>query len=380
MASSVDILPLARDARGIGRFLAVAHQIYRESPYWVAPLAQDQRKSLGTANPFFAHASMQLWVARRNGREVGRIAGIADRLFQARQDPRTAFFGFFESENDTEVSGRLFQTVSAWARQQGFRRLLGPMNPSTNDECGLLVDGFDTRPVFMMPYNPPYYESLLTQAGWRGVMNLLAYRIDLDQSPLDRLHRIQERFRQRHPDITVRPLRRRTFRQDLEKIRRLYNEAWEENWGFVPMTESEIGFMANRLKPLLVEGLVWIAETAREPVGFLLAVPDFNQPLQPLRGRLLTPRLLGFLPYLFGWKTPDMARVLVLGVRSAYRRRGVESTLLANGLQAAAKLGLRACEASWVLEGNHRSRRVIEAFGGHPYKTYRLFERGVRPD
>ena len=377
MPSGTTILPIARQPSDIRRFLAVAERVYKNDSHWVAPLRQDRLKTFSDANPFFAHASMQLWVARRKGRDVGRIAGIINRLYNQRQDLKTAFFGFFESENEPDTSQRLFQAVDTWARQQGFKRVMGPVNPSTNDECGLLVDGFNAPPVFMMPYNPPYYADLLRASGFQGAMDLLAYHIDLKQTPLDRLKRIQERFQKRHPDITVRPLRRDIFWEDLEKIRRIYNDAWENNWGFVPMTDGEIRFMANRLKPLLVEGLVWIAETEREPVGFLLAVPDFNQPLKPLNGRLLTPRVLKFLPYLFGWKTPEVARVMVLGVKKSFRRRGVESVMLANGLKTGADIGLRACEASWVLENNFRSRRVIEIFGGTPYKTYRLYDRAL---
>jgi len=376
-SSDLTIQPLPLQTGAVRRFLRAGHDLYRGDRNWVAPLLADQKKVFHLSNPFFDHASMQLWVARREGRDVGRIAGIIDRLYHKHQQDRVGFFGFFEAEADPVISRRLFATVQAWARQQGLTRLMGPVNPTTNDECGLLVDGFNRPPVFMMPYNPAYYPERLLEAGFGKTMDLLAYHIDLNRIARDRVERIRAHFRRRHPDIVVRPLRRRSFWNDLEKIRQVYNEAWQENWGFVPMTEKEIDFMARRLKPLLVEGLVWIAETEREPVGFLLAVPDFNEALQPLRGRLITPRLLGFLPYLLGWRMPKRARVIVLGVKDAHRRRGVESAMLADALGTGRELGLESCEASWILEDNHRMRRVIEALGGEVYKTYRLYERGL---
>jgi GNAT superfamily N-acetyltransferase len=375
MQPGLEIVALPRQPAGVRRFLRVSYDIYRADPNWVAPLMHDQAKVFRNTNPFFAHADMQLWVATRHGRDVGRVAGIVDHLYRERQDSGTAFFGFFEAEPDPEISRRLFQTTFDWARQQGCHRILGPMNPTTNDECGLLVEGFDRPPAFMMPYNPVYYEALVEAAGFAKARDLLAFHIDLTQIPWERVQHLRARFQQRQPDLVIRPLLHRTFWHDLEKVRQLYNEAWQQNWGFVPMTEAEIDFMAQRLKPLMMEGLVWIAETAHEPVGFLLAVPDYNQAIQPLRGRLCTPRLLGFLPFLLGWKIPRQARVIALGVRTGFRHRGLESAMLAHGLEAGWRAGLQDCEASWVLEDNLRSRGVIKAMGGKPHKTYRLYQR-----
>jgi len=255
--------------------------------------------------------------------------------------------------------------------------VLGPMNPSTNDECGLLVEGFDAKPVFMMPYNPRYYAELLAAAGFRPLKDLLAYHIPLANCPMERLARISAKVQARWPDLRCRPIRRPTLAQDLGRIKEVYNAAWEHNWGFVPMTDAEVDFMAARLKPLLVEGLVWLAEARTEPVGFLLAVPDLNPVLQPLRGRLLTPRVLGALPCLLGWRQPSRARVVALGVKQAHRGRGLESLMLFEGLKAGFKAGFTEAEASWVLENNTLMRRVLETFGGQLYKTYRLFERAL---
>jgi GNAT superfamily N-acetyltransferase len=374
MDPAIELVRLGRTPREVRRFLEVSYGVYRDDPHWVAPLLMDLEKVFTNENPFFQHAQMEMWVATRAGQDVGRIAAIEDRLFNERQEEQTAFFGFYEALEAPEISEALFRTVIEWARGRGFARLLGPMNPSSNDECGLLVKGYATEPVFMMPYNPEYYAARIETAGFRKAKDLLAFHIDLAYSPTDRLARVAERLQKRRGEVTFRPIRRRTLRADLAKVKEVYNDAWEDNWGFAPMTDAEIDFMAERLKLLLLEGLVWLAEIPSEPVGFLLALPDFNQAIKPLRGRLWTPALLQFLPYLLGWKRPSRVRVLVLGVKERFRNRGIEAAMLAEGLKRGARAGFKDCEASWVLEENEKVRRVIELFGGTPYKVYRLYE------
>jgi GNAT superfamily N-acetyltransferase len=374
MNGPIELIRLGRTPREVRRFLEVSYGVYRDDPHWVAPLLMDLEKVFTEKNPFFEHAQMEMWVATHAGQDVGRIAAIEDRLFNERQQKKTAFFGFYEAQEAPEISQVLFRTVFEWARARQFERLLGPMNPSSNDECGLLVKGYGTDPVFMMPYNPEYYAARIEEAGFSKAKDLLAFHIDLAYSPTDRLARVAERLQKRRGEVTFRPIRRRTLRSDLGKVKEVYNDAWEENWGFAPMTDGEIDFMAERLKLLLLEGLVWLAETPHEPVGFLLALPDFNQAIKPLHGRLWTRAMFGFLPYLLGWKRPSQVRVVVLGVKERYRNRGIEAAMLAEGLKAGARAGFTECEASWVLEENEKVRRVIELFGGTPYKVYRLYE------
>jgi GNAT superfamily N-acetyltransferase len=374
-ADTLEIVPLSRDEPDVLRFLKVSYGIYREDPYWVAPLLMDLKKVFTDKNPLFEHAEMALWVARRNGQDVGRIAGILDRNHNQTQKNSAVFFGFFECVDDRAVSRRLFQEVLNWARKKGMKRVLGPMNPTTNDECGLLVEGFDSMPAFMMTYNPRYYVDLVVAEGFRKAKDLLAFHIDIAQCPLERLARIAEKTRRRHPELTFTPIRRATLTRDLAKVKEVYNAAWEDNWGFVPMTDEEIDFMAGRLKPLLLEGLVWVAETPTEPVGFMLALPDYNLALQPLRGSLFTPKLLGFLPCLLGWKYPSRCRVITLGVKEKYRNRGLEAVMLTEGFKTGARVGFKDAEASWILEDNESMCRLLEVFGGKPYKTYRLYER-----
>jgi ribosomal protein S18 acetylase RimI-like enzyme len=292
------------------------------------------------------------------------------------KDP-AAFWGFFECVDDPAVSGALFEAARRWAREQGARRILGPMNPSTNDECGLLVRGFDRPPVFMMTYNPPYYPRLVELAGFAKAKDLLAFFFNLANTPMERFERIAAKFEKREPEMRLRPIRKKTLAEDIRKVTEVYNEAWEANWGFVPMTPDEIQFMAKRLKPLLYEGLAYVMETPQETVGFLLASPDYNEAFLPLRGRLLSPGLFKALPYLLHWKTTDIVRVITLGVKKKYRGRGIEAAMLCHGLRTGFRAGFRHVEASWVLEDNEPVKRVIELFGGEVYKIYRVYERNL---
>jgi hypothetical protein len=374
MSTEIEIQSLTRSSRDILRFLKVSYPIYARDPNWVAPLLMDLKKVFTDENPLFQHARMQLWIARKSGRDVGRIAGIVDEHYNKTSERKCAFFGFFESIEDPVVGRRLFETVRDWARQQNLQIVQGPMNPTTNDECGLLIEGFDSPPVFMMTYNPRYYVSLVEAAGFQKAKDLLAFHIDLSTIPMDRLGKIAAKVRQRNPDLVFRPVLRKTLAQDIVKVKEVYNAAWEQNWGFVPMTDAEVDFMARRLKPLLMEGLIWLVEAQTEPVGFLLALPDYNPAMQPLRGRLGTPKIFGFLPYLLGWKRPNRTRVLTLGVKEKYRSKGLESAMLIEGLKVGFDAGVRESEASWILEDNLMMCRVLEAIGGRVYKRYRIYE------
>jgi ribosomal protein S18 acetylase RimI-like enzyme len=373
----IQILPLTRAPRDVSRFLKVAYAIYKDDPNWVAPLLLDIKKVFTDENPFFEHAEMQLWVAVKAGRDVGRVAAVIDRNFIQFQKDNAAFFGFFETINDPEVSRQLFTAAFAWAKGKGAQRLLGPMNPSTNDECGLLINGFDSPPVFMMTYNPAYYAGLVEQAGFQKAKDLLAYFFDLANTPMERFERLAAKFGKRAKDLTLKPIRRKTIQEDIRKVTAVYNEAWQANWGFVPMTDKEIHFMAERLKPLLMEGLVWLMEAPEETVGFLLATPDYNQAFRLLRGRLLSPGIVPALPYLLQWKTTDIVRVITLGVKAKYRGRGIEAAILCEGLKTGFKAGFKYVEASWILEDNTAIQRIIELFGGKVYKTYRVYERNL---
>ncbi|MDB5297483.1 MAG: hypothetical protein JWO31_3466, partial [Phycisphaerales bacterium] len=373
MTHPIQIIGLRRTSRDVDRFLRVPYPIYGDDPNWVAPLTADLKKVFLDTNPLFEHAEMRLWVATRDGKDVGRIAGILDRNHIAKHADGAAFWGFFESVDDGAVAAALFDKVSAWAKEKGCGKILGPMNPTTNDECGLLVDGFDRPPVVMMTYNPRYYVPLVEACGFTKAKDLLAYHYDITPEPLERLEKISRGVARRNPDVRIVPIRKKHLAADLAKVKAVYNAAWEDNWGFVPMTDAELDFMGVRLKPLLVEDYALIVEDKGVPVAFMLSLPDYNEPIKPMRGRMLTPKIWGLVRTMMGKRVPRLARVVTLGIVPGHRQRGIDAMLLAHSLRKALDRGVKEFEVSWMLEDNVMILRPIEVFGGTRYKTYRLY-------
>jgi hypothetical protein len=377
----VSIERISRSKRDLQRFFDVADRIYRGDPNWVPPLRDDVAKVFAEKNPFFEHAEMDLFVARRDGQDAGRIAAVLDRHHNEFHGEKTAFFGFFESADDREVSDALFETAAKWARERGMEVLRGPANPSLNDEAGLLVDAFDKPPVVMMTYNPRYYVDLVEGSGFAKAKDLLAYWFDIEAERMARFVRINERFRTRSADILVRNVTKKSLKADLPRIREVYNDAWEKNWGFVPMSAAEMDYMAARLKPLLDEDFIQLAEVRRpdgtlEPVAFILSLPDYNTAIQPLGGRLLP---FGWLKFLLNRKKIRTLRVVTLGVKKEFRTRGIQSVMFEQGLRSCLKKGLTGVEVSWLLEDNEPILRIARLWGGEVYKTYRMYERSLRP-
>jgi hypothetical protein len=377
--ASVVIERIGRSRRELSRFFDVADALYASDPLFVAPIRSDVAKVFQGENPFFRHGEMQLFVARRDGRDVGRIAAIVDRNHNEFHGEKTAFFGFFESENDPAVAAKLFEATALWSRERKMTILRGPTNPTLNDEAGLLVDGFDSPPVMMMTYNPPHYAALIEGQGFSKVKDLLAFWFPLEEKPLERLTRVAERFRRRSPEIQVRNVTRGTLKRDLGKIREVYNEAWEKNWGFVPMTGEEMDFMAARLKPLLVPELLWIGEAPRpdgglEPMAFMLMLPDYNVAIAPTRGRLLP---FGWLRFLLARARVRTVRVVTLGVKKPWRQSGIQSIMMADSLRFLLKKGYTGAEVSWLLEDNELVIGAVRLWGGRLYKTYRIYEKAL---
>ena len=379
MPEPVTVSRIGRSKSDIGRFLDVAEKLYRNDPNWVAPLRSDVAKVLSDGNPFFRHAEMQLFLARRGGADVGRIAAILDRGHNEFHGEKTAFFGFFETENAPETAGLLLDAASLWGRERKMKVLRGPANPSLNDEAGLLVDGFGSPPVFMMTYNPPYYVQLLEGAGFRKAKDLLAYWFDVGEKPFERLTRLVDRVRRREPDVVVRSITKKSLAADLPAVREVYNSAWEKNWGFVPMTGEEMDFMAGRLKPLLDAKFVFLAERRREdgslePIAFLMAMPDYNVAVAATGGRLLP---FGWLKFLLAQKKIKTLRVLTLGIKREYRMRGINAVMFELGLRASLERGLTGVEVSWLLEDNDVIINTVKMWGGRLYKKYRMYDREI---
>ncbi len=370
---------IGRDRADLSRFFDVADRIYASDPHWVAPLRDDLAKVFKNENPFFRHGEMQLFVARKNGADAGRIAAILDRNHNEFHGERASFFGYFESEDDPRVAGALLDAAAVWGRERKMTVLRGPTNPTLNDEAGLLVDGFDSSPVLMMTYNPRSYIALIEGQGFTKAKDLLAYWFPLEEKPLERLSRVAERFRKRSKHILVRNVTKKSLETDLKKIREVYNEAWEKNWGFVPMTPEEMDFMAARMKPLLVPELLWLAEAPRpdgtlEPIAFMLMLPDYNVAMKPLGGRLLP---FGWLKFLLGVKKIKTVRVLTLGIKLPYRQSGVQSIMMADSLRFLLSKGYTGSEVSWLLEDNELVIGAVRLWGGKLYKTYRIYEKAL---
>jgi GNAT superfamily N-acetyltransferase len=358
--------------------------VYASDPNWVAPLRDDLARVFADENPFFRHAEMQLFVATRGGSDVGRIAAILDRAHNEFHGERTAFFGFFEAEDDPELARGLFEAAALWARERKMRVLRGPANPSLNDEAGLLVEGFDAPPILMMTYNPRYYPALCESAGFAKAKDLLAFWFEIGPEPLRRFARINARIRREEKGFRVHRIRKSTLDRDLPRVREVYNAAWEKNWGFVPMTPEEMDFMAKRLKPLLVPDLALLGENVGEdgtvePIAFMMTLPDYNVAMAPLKGRLFP---FGWLRFLLGMRKIRNVRVLTLGVKKEYRGRGVQSLLFEQSCQASLDRGYTGCEVSWLLEDNELMIRGMKLWGGRLYKRYRMYEKplaGERP-
>ncbi len=331
-----------------------------------------------TKNPFFEHGEAEYFLAERDGVVVGRIAAITNRLHNETHEDRVGFFGFFECINDQTVADALFAAATEWCRAKGHDVLRGPASFSVNDECGLLVDGFDFPPALMMPHNPPYYVDLVERAGFIKAKNLLVYqggREDVYVPVPERLARGTELIRQRL-GITIRPLDLSRFDQEVEAIKQIYNAAWEKNWGFVPMTDHEIDHLAEQFRPVVVPDFVPIAEKDGKVIGFGLALPDLNAIFRKNRSGYLLP-VLPRLLWALKMKTLRRSRIVLLGVVPELRGKAVDAMLYHWIWTKAEKLGFRWGEAGWILEDNAAMNAGLEKMTFRVYKTYRLYDRPI---
>ena len=355
-------------------FVGLAYRIYAGDPNWPPPLRSDVRWMLDEAkNPFWKHAKRRLFLARRAGKVVGRIAAIADTEHNRVHADKTGFFGFFECENDPEAARALLTRAEAAAREllPGCDKLRGPANPSLNDEVGALVpaESDPGLPFLMMTYNPAYYLDLFADAGFVKEKDLVAILAPVDDRSFKRLARIAEGVRRREPKLVVRPIRMNKFDEDLAIVKTIYNGAWEKNWGFVPMTSEEIDAMAKKLKPIIYPPYILFAEVDGKPVAFHLALPDFNQVLVKMGGSLFP---FGWLKFITERKKIDRCRTMALGVLPEYRKRGIDAVLYYEAMKEGIRIGQKWAEFSWMLEDNLDILKPLEIFGGRIYRRYRL--------
>ena len=358
----------------LDRFIKFPWQIYQNDPMWVPPLLMDVKGALDRKkHPFHQHADVEYFLAWRDGEVVGRIAAIANHLHNEFHGDKTGFFGFFESIDDQTVADALLNTAERYLVGKGLTSSQGPMNFSTNEEVcspGVMIDGFNTPPRIMMGHTPPYYARLLENAGYSKAKDLLCYYMDGMKTP-ERLARGMARLGKAE-GIHMRPLNLKDFKGELARIKAIYNSAWEKNWGFVPMTDAEFEHMAKQLKPIIDPELVLIAEVEGKPVAFAIQLPDYNQAMKHMNGRLFP---IGVFKFLWYKRKIDEVRVLTLGIIPAYRGRGIDAMLVVRMMEISQPRGMAKGECSWILEDNTMMRHGMERMGGYVYKTYRVFEK-----
>jgi len=366
-------------SRDLKLFIEIPKLIQGGDPHWIAPLPFERREVLTRGkNPYFEHAEAALFLAFRNGVPVGRISAQVDQLHRQRHPGHAGQFGFIEAVDDGQVFKSLFDAAETWLRARDSRIAQGPFSFSINEETGLLIDGFDTSPRVMMGHNPPYYAGHIEALGYRKAKDVIAYDYDARLAMPRSMELLLDKVR-RSGDLTVRPLSKKRLFQDLDVIIDIFNDAWRDNWGFVPMTPAEIRNMGNQLKFLVKEGYIAIAEYRGNPAAMAVSLPDVNGWLKGLDGRLLP----------FGWtklatralKAPEAVRMPLMGVRKEYQSSAVGSALALAVIDAVRRYhterGTYRAELSWILEDNVAMRRMIELLGGKPYKTYRIYERNL---
>jgi hypothetical protein len=377
VAGSLRIRPI-ENRRELKRFLEMPASLHARDPNWVQPLMIERLEHLNPKkNPYFEHAEVAYWIALRGDEPVGRISAQVDRLHLARHQNSSGQFGFLEAEDDPEVFAALLGVAEAWLKGRGMRRVMGPFSLSINDESGLLVDGFETPPYLMMGHAPPYYGTRVEEQGYRKVRDLIAYAFDVVAPPPLRARRMLERL-SRNAGLGFRPIEMRRFEQELRTIVDIFNDAWSDNWAFVPMTPAEVRYMGKNLKPIVRSGYAWIGEVDGEPAAMTVTLPNVNEAIADLGGRLLP---FGWAKLLWRLKVRGTrsARMPLMGVRKKYHGTPKGAALALGVIEAVrswhAEHGAREAELSWVIEDNRPTHDIIRMVGGRPYKTYRVYNK-----
>jgi len=355
-------------------FIALPFLVYKGDPNWVPKLNLDIKTTLNRKkNPFFEHAEAEYFIAREGLTPVGRIAAIIDHNYNKYHENKVGWFGFFESVDDPEVAKALFRSACGWLRERGMAEVMGPASPTLNDEAGILIEGFDQSPYIMMAYNLPYYSRLIEAEGFVKIKDLYAWHLSADTEPDPRVVRVVERVMKRNR-LTVRPLDMKDFRGELGRVKEIYNSAWERNWDFASMTEAEVDFMAQNLKPIIIPELIQFLEIDGKPVGVSIVVPDINRVLKDMNGRLFP---FGIFKFLLNRKKVKEMRMFAMGVLPEYRGKGFDAVLNLAALKKGRELGVTGGELSWTLEDNHLINDSIAAMGAVLYKRYRVYRKDL---
>jgi hypothetical protein len=363
------------DGRGLDEFIRFPRRLHRGEPCYVPPLDFERRQFFDRRrNPFFGHAEVDFFLARSSSGDVlGRVTAHVDRNYNEFHGTKTGHFGFFDAVDDPEVAAALLGAVENSLRGRGMDEVLGPFHFTTNDEVGVLVRGFDSPPFIMMPWNPPCYDPLITGRGYVKAMDLFAYFTRYSTYDSSFVARVAARAR-RSGRIEVRNIDMKRFDRELALVKTVYNQAWSKNWGFVPMTEAELDYLAASLKPLVDPRLVYFAFVDGEPAGFFMAAPDFNVVLRRMGGRLLP---FGWLRFLLGRRGIRRYRVLTMGVVERHRLLGIESIILDELYRQGLAAGYDEVEFSWVLEDNAVMNTIARRFSPEPYKVYRVYRKDL---
>lgn len=351
-------------------FVTFPLSLYKNDPFYASPLIKEMIEHLTDKNPFFKKAKVKFFIAYKNGKTAGRIAGIVNHAHLEFHRDDTGFFGLFECINDKDVAFNLFDSVKQFLNEHNLKIMRGPMNLSTNEECGFLYEGFETPSMFMIPYNPPYYNKLAEAYGMKKVKDLYCYLTDVPSELPSKIERIA-RFAEKQ-GISVRTVNLKNLREELYAFMEVYNEAWRENWGFIPITKEEIDYMAEKLKRVAFPELVIVAQKDSEPVGFFGAIPDFNEILRKLKGKF-TP--LTIAKALYYRKKIKSIRLLLFGVKRDFRHKGVESIMLREAFKGAIKYKFKKVEFSWILEDNYDTINLTQIVGAKRYKILRIYEK-----
>ena len=372
------IVETVRTRADLDAFIRYQLDLYAGNPYFVAPIVAERRDFLNRdKNPFFSHAEVELSVARRDGRVVGRIAAIDDALWNQFHNAETGFFGMFDAPDDPAVAAALLDRAAEFARSRGMKTLTGPVNLSTNHECGLLVEGFDFPPAMMMPYNFRYYGALLEGWGLRKMKDLYAYDLSTALAPPEKVVRVAQRL-QEQQGVRVRPIDLGQLPEEIRRLKSIYNAMMDPAWLFLPMNEEEFDGIVARLRPLVRvrPELCLIAEVRGEPVAFSITLPDANRAIQAAGGYLTHWGLpVGLAKMAWAARKIERLRVLLFGIKPGFRRRGLDALLYLETLRTARRLGYDGGELGWVTEDNELMVRAIESMGARRYKTYRIYER-----
>ncbi len=370
------------DKAGLKQFLALPYDLYRGEPHWRAPLRFERATQINPKkNPALDGLETQLFLAVKDGDVVGRIAAIINSHHLAIYNDATGHFGFLDTQYDPKIVKALLGAAETWLKDRGMGRIVGPMSFSINEEVGLLVNGFGTPPVLMMPYGRPDYQTSIEALGFVKAVDMHAYWTNMHEGyPRPKIVTTMTNYIEKDPDITVRPMDKSKFLQEVQMAMNIFNDAWSDNWGFVPFSDVQIKHMANELKPLLIPDFFWVCEHKGEPAAFILMIPNINEAIEGLDGKLLP---FGWAKLLYRLKIKGLktARIPLMGVRREFQRKrtglAMAAFLSEKVFETARNRGFTHVEMGWILEDNKSMIRIIEQAKGVPYKTYRMYEKPI---